>query len=297
MLTISAFIGRSAAGAAFATAAWIGAAGCGGSAGPSEERRLDDALHGEKTAANLTESGPTCPGPIHVSALAPVGSANGHGTIVVPVFWGHNVASDTVANVPGFLGSFNSSGVMTMLVSEYISVQPTIAPAVTITPHYATGTQLVDADIQKELSYQAGQHVLPDVSTESYVYAVHFPPGITITTLSLDGVPTTACTPDFLHDMWCAYHLPLSANQAYLVIPDHSTGACSTNFCVQGVPSSYAAMTVAESHEVAEALTDPDVVNGFQVRALNDANCTGQEIGDVCGGQSALVSGQWVQPE
>jgi len=256
---------------------------------------------GSKSASSKAQA-PGCGRPAHLTSLG--GRITGPTVTLLPVFWG-NVASDTRTSISTFLNVIGNSSWLTQIQSEYGFPQPLMAstptfPGVTITPQVSTGSTVTDSDIQAELNWQISNHFLP--SGGAYLYLLHFAPGVTP---QLDAFGTglvDACTPDpnFFFAYWCAYHGTLGGTQSlYAVIPDHSAGNCSVNFCAS-VPSSLAAMQVGESHEIAEALTDPDIATGFRDYS-SSSPCAGAEIGDICGGQALTITAgvgtTWVQAE
>jgi hypothetical protein len=245
-------------------------------------------------------AGPTCSGPAH---LVSQGGKFAIPPIVEPIYWGTGVANDTQQNMNNFMLTLTSgpgaeSPWLKVLMTEYgVGMQPIVGA--TITPHFSTGATITRSQVEAELNWQLDNHKLPDGSNgNSYLFMLHFPPAITP---QLNGL--NACTPGSNGKWWCAYHNTLASRHAgtrltYGVIPDHNTN-CSMRTCAAAGLTSYDAMTVAETHEIAEALTDPDVSTGFVVRSSNDTGCMGAEIGDVCGTQSVQITNAghtaWVQ--
>jgi len=222
------------------------------------------------------------------------------------VFWGPNVDVMVRSGIGGFYSTFTASAMFDWL-TEYnttitsVNGQPgtnqtighgSYAGAITITPGH-TSTQLSDADIQAELLAQISAHVLP-APTANTVFMIHFPPGVHI---SLDGAPSCA-TGGF-----CAYHNTIARapqNVLYGVIPDESPGSgcdvgCGTN------PSMFNNLTSVSSHELIEAVTDPEVglASGIgpPTAPLAWYDETYGEIGDICNGDSGALGGYLVQKE
>ncbi len=111
---------------------------------------------------------------------------------------------------------------------------------------------------------------------------LHFPPGVSIT---MDG--NTSC------QQFCAYHSSFThggGSVYYGIMPDFS-GACAS---CGGESTQLDGTTVVASHEVAEAITDPNIGVANQTQdehQLGWYDDTNSEIGDVCEGQSATVEG------
>jgi hypothetical protein len=142
-----------------------------------------------------------------------------------------------------------------------------------------------DTNIQAELIAQitAGSlpaPVLDAAGNVNTVYMIFFPPGITIT----KGGSTSCVVGGF-----CAYHNTTAStlnakNLLYGVHPDLQAGsACSTGCGSSAVFGNYTSVT---SHELAEAMTDPDVgiASGFAA-PIAWTDITNGEIGDICNGQ------------
>ena len=245
----------------------------------------------EPADRGVSEQRSACPpGPAHVVSQG----GRQTGTVyVVPVFWGPNVAPDTVSNIPTFLRVLNPNW-MSVLDVEYLTNSVQDASPVMITPHVALMTASRD-QIRSELNWQIMHNppYLPSGGGNSYLYVVHFPS----TTVPVDGttVMTPLCTPLVGGETECGYHDAVNGPQlTFAVIPDHvTTCANPANWCATSVTTSYDAMTVLESHEIAEALTDPDGLGqkpGFQVLSPSDSCPKMFEIGDICQTQSVHLS-------
>jgi hypothetical protein len=239
------------------------------------------------------------------------------------------VASDTVSNIQTFEQIYSDSSQAQMIKSEYgyPGTSPIVERPITLTLNFAASQPppgatlplfLAPNTIVTELNWQVSNHKLPSASGTSYIFAVHLPPNIVPTypfTQSGKTVQVPACTPTsgapLNGSYWCAYHAQLNgSNSSYALIPDHSTGTCATNWCAINVPTSFNSfdgMTVAESHELSETLSD-SAGNGFYL-TTNDPACysqfnnSAQEIGDLCGSQAVSISGAgslptvWIQRE
>jgi MYXO-CTERM domain-containing protein len=131
----------------------------------------------------------------------------------------------------------------------------------------------------------------PDDDT---IYMMYFPSGIDPT----DGSGSSCIKPN---GQYCAYHNSYAAtggqNVRYGVMPDMEAGSCSMGCGPPGFPS----FTDVSSHELIEAITDPDGTGWYDdAVAANDPNNCG-EIGDICavGGtqETATINGFVVQKE
>jgi hypothetical protein len=115
------------------------------------------------------------------------------------------------------------------------------------------------------------------------MYMIYFPTPITITM----GGGTSCANMGF-----CAYHQSFTHNAKlvrYGVMPDQAAGGCATG-CGPG--NAFQNTTDVSSHELIEAVTDPDGTGWY------DNNCG--EIGDICAigqGEAAIVNGFTVQKE
>ncbi len=203
---------------------------------------------------------------------------------VYTVFWNANVASQTQLN--SFYSTVTQSPYMDWL-TEYNTSNQTIGRgsfggSVVDT---MSGSAVDDTQIQKEVSALIDAGKLP-ASDGNNLYMVHFPPGVTIT----QGGEKSC-------QVFCAYHGTFSKNGKYVyygVIPDMG-GACA-NGC--GTSTQFNNTTEVASHEMIEAVTDAAVgvaQNLAAPLAWYDQN--NGEIGDICNGQGATVSGYQVQLE
>jgi hypothetical protein len=208
---------------------------------------------------------------------------------VTTVFWGSNVASQedldafyrAIVDSP-YVDQLGEYGTPTQKIGrgQFVSsyVDTNVATA-------STGAQVSDGDVQQELTslIQSGALPQPDADT---LFMVHFPPGVSITTQG-----ATSC------QQFCAYHSSFqlgSGNVYYGIMPDYGGSDCSR--CWAGEPTQFKGTTVVASHEVAEAITDPNigVANTTQDEsqlAWYDTNSDDGEIADVCEGKSTTVAG------
>lgn len=147
------------------------------------------------------------------------------------------------------------------------------------------GSTITDDQIQSELLAQitAGHlpaPVLDAAGNVNTLYMIFFPPGTTITQGG-----ESSCQPGG----FCAYHGTTSNtfnsnNLLYGVHPDMQSGLCSTGGCGSaGVFGNYTSVT---SHELTEAITDPDVGIALDFSPpLAWYDMVNGEIGDICNGQ------------
>jgi hypothetical protein len=203
---------------------------------------------------------------------------------VYEVLWGASVQNASA--YAGFFGAVTSSAYMDLL-GEYATSKQGIgrgsfAGTVTDTSP-PPGTTIDDATIQQETDklIKAGQ--LPP-NDGNNLYFWYFPPGITIT--QGGGASCQA---------FCGYHSTYNSTAGggevyYAVIPDMG-GACASG-C--GTGTQVDNTTTVSSHELAEAVTDPEV--GLNTLSWYDQ--TNGEIGDICAwrGQDT-VGGYAVQLE
>lgn len=190
---------------------------------------------------------------------------------VVAVFWGPNVNSAITANggIDQFFTDITTSRYFDLL-TEYTTAgitgaggttsnqsigHGTFAGKFTITPSICPGTAactVTDAQIQTELTNQINSHVLPAPQTDVHgiintYYVIYFPPNVTI-----NAGGSSSC----VQGGFCAYHSDTASLVPYGVMPDLSTGACSLG-C--GAGTAFQNITAVSSHEMAEAITNPEV--------------------------------------
>lgn len=208
---------------------------------------------------------------------------------VVDVLWGPNVNVEVKENMPLFFNALITSVWMDGF-SEYNTVAkayPTTNQAIgrgtfigqfMISPIH-TSSSITEADIQAELAAQLDSGRLPapqydDLGYLETIYVIEFPPNITIT--ANDG--SVSCV-DF-----CAFHSDMMYNGKwimYAIHPDFSAGCasgCGSGTLLQNQQS-------VHSHELAEAITDPEV--GTNTLSWYDVN--NGENGDICNGLSTEI--------
>jgi len=263
-------------------------------------------------ASASSPSSPT--GPLHVVKIMPRVSASrisappgAHVTYyggpvisnvqVIVVYWGSAVSPTVQTNVPGFYSDVTNSPYLD-LAAEYstngvafggtttnqIIGRGSQVGVYTITPS-ASGSQLDDSTIQREIIAQIQAGTLPAPTTDalgfvSTLYMVHFPPGITITDGSLKS-----CVPGG----FCGYHgtfSRLGQDVPYGILPYMGPGSGCYSSC--GGSNELENVTTVSSHELAESITDTGV--GLATTfgpPLAWYDATNGEIADICNQESA----------
>lgn len=216
-----------------------------------------------------------------------------------------NVANSVTPNVAGFFTDITQSPFFDML-SEYGTAGVTAFDGTagtnqtighgffdgqfSINPSPVNnGPVINDTQIQNELLSQvaAGHLPAPVIDAQGNsdtLYMIFFPPGRTITA----GNASSCVKGGF-----CAYHTSTtgtfgSKRLFYGVFPDVQPPSLCSIGC--GVGSPFDVVTNVTSHELSEAVTDPDVGPAATfARPLAWADQTNGEIGDICSGQASLV--------
>ena len=239
---------------------------------------------------------------------------------VVLVFWGAHVPTTATMNMEAFYKALVNSPYMDW-PGEYDTAgataqdgQPgsnqhiyrgTFLKTVTITPSNA-GTAITDAQIGAELTAQIASSALPTPKIDAEggvdtLYMIYFPPGVVIN----DGSGASSCNGKS-RQAFCGFHSTVTmkvgaanANVAYGVIPDLSASTCGSGCGGNTLLESYG---VTSSHELVEAITDPEIGTAVQTNAqsrpiawYDDQN---GEIGDICADPSvasATIGGFTVQ--
>jgi hypothetical protein len=234
---------------------------------------------------------------------------------VLPIRWGSGVDSSIANGIHDFFQTLVSGAYVDWL-GEYDTIghigaadlhagtnqhifRGTALPSVTISPLHA-GTMLTDADIQAELLAQVNNGVLPQPQIDAEggvdtLYAIAFPRQVIVNTAI-----GSSC------DKWCAYHGTLSmpgvaSGVPYAVLPDCGP----TTTCAFG--TTIDTFTSSASHELAEAITDPEISltpdYARPVAWMDPTDPNGGEIGDICQNNSSafvqfegyLVQAMWSQ--
>ncbi len=204
---------------------------------------------------------------------------------VFVVYWGSEVNTELQVKLKPFYQSILSSNYMDVLAQYKTDIpamdgRPGTGQTIghgnfigqqTIEPKNQA-TTLTDRMIQKELSLQIAKGVLP-APDENTLYMLYFPQGIIIK--GPGGSGDSCQTFDAYHDGFKA----LGGAIFYGVMPD-----CEENF---------ESVTVASSHEMIEAVTDPFPTPGNHPSYPQAWNSTqGDEVADLCQmGAPSYVSG------
>ena len=184
-----------------------------------------------------------------------------------------------------------TSGTNQTIARGVFDTQVAITPSAANDPFRATNHTIDDSQIQAELDAQITKGSLTPPQTDGQtnivtLYALYFPHGVSIT---LDG-HTSGVTGGF-----CAYHGTTSSPEAYYsVLPDFTTDGMSTG-CGNN-PTEVQNVTAVSSHELAEAITDPEVGLASALSkplAWYDPNPNPAhgENGDICNGIDATTTG------
>jgi len=134
-------------------------------------------------------------------------------------------------------------------------------------PPLTTVNQVTDVEPELKRLIDAELVPAPDADT---LYMIHFPPGVNIT---MDG-GYESCVGT--NPLFCAFHYftpHTNGNVRYAVIPDMASGLCGD--CADGTGDPFIGTTLAASHEMMEAITDPDPPEGW-----SDDQCG--ELADMC---------------
>ena len=132
---------------------------------------------------------------------------------------------------------------------------------------------IADSDIQALIQQEITNDSAVPQPTANTLYFVFLPPGVTVT---VDG--GTSCS------TLCGYHSDINGKIYYAVMPYPDCAGCLRAFSVAD------ALTVASSHELCEAITDPVPGQGW----YDDQN---GEIGDICAWKSKKLGSVLVQLE
>lgn len=139
--------------------------------------------------------------------------------------------------------------------------------------HQGASSTLTDADVQKSLSsaIAAGSVPAPDANT---LYVMFFPTGVSVTVGSDASCQT-----------FCGYHDNFVSNGAsirYAVLPFPDCQGCLGGLTAKD------ALTSIVTHEIAEAVNDPEPGSGWY-------DSQNGEIGDICAWQTKQDGGNTVQ--
>jgi hypothetical protein len=254
-------------------------------------RRIVPTVSGPRTIVPTAEFVPRGLAPV---AGAPIPNLLNHGgpviesVEVVPIYWGAAWATGTNATLAtqldGFFDFIVNSPYMDML-KEYgtastairrgkrlASARVTSSEPGTVTP---TGRQATDAQIQTALQGFIANQTVP-ATTANTLYFIFLPPNV----VSMFGGTSSCVARGF-----CGYHGNIG-NVFYAVIPFVDCSGCT--FSGQFLDT----LTEVSSHELAEAVTDPDGTGWW-----DPFTGPGDEIGDICNRQTTRLGGFLVQTE
>lgn len=226
------------------------APGCSGGSG-SDPIGADTIVKGTRVQLMPLRGGLVHPRPPATPAFSFYGGPVLPSVKVIEVAWRGNV--QFAAQLGQFYGAIAQSEYFDLL-AEYATGSQSIGRGsfealVTdaTAPAGTTSDDTIDDEaIQSELARLIHDGAVP-ANDASTLYAVHFPPGVTVT-----QAENTSCV-DF-----CAYHGSFRRNGdlvAYAVIPDMG-GACA-QAC--GGADAFANTTWVASHELVQAVTDPAI--------------------------------------
>ena len=203
---------------------------------------------------------------------------------VVPMYWGAAWATAANSQLATQLDSFFDF----VLTSEYMDMLAEYSTATTTIQHgqrlpsaritdsepgtiVGGGRQVTDGQIQTSLQGFIASGTVA-ATTANTLYFIFLPPGV----VSILG-SSQSCS------AFCGYHNHIGGVR-YAVIPFADCAGCV--FPGQFLDT----LTEVASHELAEAITDPDL------NAWWDGG-TGDEIGDICNRQTTRLGGFMVQTE
>jgi hypothetical protein len=207
---------------------------------------------------------------------------------VYAIYWSDKVADYVQTGIPSFLDAFLNSTELDWLseysINGYDLGRGSLGGIYTLNPHN-TSTTLQEADFEAEIETQLNENALPRPPQGDAIYAVFVPSAISIH--KPDG--------DSCKD-WCAYHgykqTASFGTIYYAAIMDHNSDDCR-NHCAFAA-ADFDDVTDATSHELAEAITDPNSGKDQGIAALGVlgwVSPSSDEIGDHCNGQlTSLVS-------
>lgn len=251
----------------------------------------DDRISGPAVVIPFSVPSPPAPAlyPEDVSKLSPTGNTiltTKHHLIFV------NCASSCWGNPSGFLTDLGKSTFM-KLVDQYVgsttlnryTVGTSASVTVTIFPGSSGVPTLGENDI---LAIVHAVAKLTGFGTGyGNLYHVLIPPGVD-TCMDEGGCYSPDNPASFV---FCAYHFTVNftdiGHTHYTVEPFQNVAGCQVPASPTPPNGQLADSTNSTlSHEVFEAITDPDITTGY--RALNTASVLFEEIGDLCAGPHAI---------
>lgn len=206
----------------------------------------------------------------------------------LPIFWNSTVANatDTTLNystiksqIEAFVTNFSGSAdysVITQYGTSSTAIDAVLTKLDSVVSNQPTKATIKDAQIRSFLSSLFSSGALaPSTST---IYGIYFPAGMRV---QLQG---------FSCQSFCGYHGHYSYNGQqikYAVFPYLNCSACKLTSSSKVADM----LTVVTSHEIREAVTDPELNSWF--------DSVGYEADDKCAWQQLyqITGGFWVQPE
>ncbi len=186
------------------------------------------------------------------------------------------------------------------ILSEYYTTGPTFDPTHVVRGHFVggwiananTGAQVTDQSIRDYLVGSLNNHALPSLDNFENLWVVFTPPGVGVdqATNGILGYHSWLYNPQGAPDSQVEYVIH------YAVIPYPGGG----NGMVPGLTDPFQTQTVVLSHELSEAVTDPDGIwgsSGIQQGSGWHGTSPHTEIGDLAEGYYGLFNGYVVQAE
>jgi hypothetical protein len=262
----------------FASSLALCAGGCGGALDSPDGGGSPDAAGPPAVDAAVDATMYPAPHPPPPQVTSPGGAVLAAPRIV-PVFFSNDDAAFK-AQIKDFLSKVGATNYWKAATAEYDNIGPATATA----PVELTETapaMLMDSDIQAWLAGKLNANdptfPTPDANT---VYALHYPAGVTISNQGFRGTTEQSC------QAFGGYHadLQLDANHAYAGVAYAVIPRCSQFNGASGID----AVTVAESHELIEAATNPHPMLDPAYGQLDSDHfywssaLGGAEVGDMC---------------
>jgi hypothetical protein len=188
------------------------------------------------------------------------------------VFWGNTVDPTVTRAIPGFYRDLVQSPYVDWLSGEYSVTGQTIGRGTLegVYPILPTNSssRLTEDDIEAELRHQVDAGALGPAPSRNTLFMVHLSAGVAVSTEEGD-----TCTLGL--GSACGYHKSFDEIR-YAVIGDLSFGCdCANGFPGQVLPA-FDEVTSTASHELLEAITDPDQ-NAWM--GASNSSC---ELSDLC---------------
>jgi fibronectin type 3 domain-containing protein len=263
-----------------------------------------------------TSYAPCQPSHLALHGGQPITGATNNTAKVVPVSWGSQSALgysstdyDTFWN-----NSFGGSSWWNWIRDEYhlANVSKTQWYPLMLSPGNAGKTKVTRADIEAELLYQLNNGTLPIYATgwgaNGMLYVIHFP-----STVFIDNYIGTGTSPQ--NDFYCGgpdgktwlsgtgcasneggptFTFSDGSHISYIIMPDQTKGSCATS-CGDRSLTALQNQTLAESHELIEALSDPWSLNEASISVHGWYATNGcQQMADMCNWSMTTTGGATV---